>query len=313
MLSLVELCLEVAVPNEKDFYKDLIDNLYDGVYFVDRDRTITYWNKGAERITGYSAEQAIGRACRDNMLNHVTANGVPLCGDGCPLAACMQDGQPRKAEVFLHHADGHRVPVVIRATPLRNDGGEIIGAIESFYNNESILTTRRQLHEMRRAVLVDPLTGISNRRHLEGRLRAMIAESHHTKVGMGLLFIDVDRFKEFNDSFGHVTGDRVLSMVANDLRHNLRSTDTVGRWAGDEFLALLSDVQDSHNLRSIAAKLKKMVECSRIDLEDKSLFVTISVGGTLLLPEDTPQSLVRRADELMYSSKKSGRNHVVVG
>jgi diguanylate cyclase (GGDEF)-like protein/PAS domain S-box-containing protein len=298
---------------EKDFYKELIDNLYDGVYFVDRERVITFWNKGAERITGYRAEQAVGRACRDNMLNHVTANGVPLCGDGCPLAACMQDGRPRKAEVFLHHADGYRVPVVIRATPLRDDQGEIIGAIESFYNNESVITTRRQLHEMRRAVLIDPLTGISNRRHLEGRLQAMIAESRHTNVGLGLLFIDVDHFKEFNDNFGHVTGDRILSMVANDLRHNLRTTDTVGRWAGDEFLAILSDVRDKLHLRSIAVKLKNLVECSRIDLEEKSLFVTISVGGTLLLPDDTPESFVRRADELMYSSKKLGRNRVAVG
>ena len=59
-----------------DFYKKLIDNLYDGNYFVDRERVITYWNKGAERITGYTASQAVGRACRDNLLNHVTANGV---------------------------------------------------------------------------------------------------------------------------------------------------------------------------------------------------------------------------------------------
>ena len=298
---------------EKDFYKELIDNLYDGVYFVDRDRVITYWNKGAERITGYSADHVIGRACRDNLLNHVTANGDQLCGDGCPLAACMQDGQLHKAEVFLHHANGHRVPVVIRATPMRDEHGEIIGAIESFYNNESVVTTRRQLHEMRRAVLIDPLTGISNRRHLEGRLRAMIAESSHTKVGVGLLFIDVDRFKAFNDNFGHEIGDRILCIVANNLRHNLRTTDTVGRWAGDEFLAILSDVRDKRNLRSVATKMKKMVECSRLDLEDKSLFVTISVGATTLLPDDTPESFVRRADELMYSGKRLGRNHVVVG
>ena len=61
--------------DEKDFYKDIIDNPYDGIYFVDRDRVITYWNKGAERITGYSAAQTVGRACRDNLLNHVTPNG----------------------------------------------------------------------------------------------------------------------------------------------------------------------------------------------------------------------------------------------
>jgi len=297
----------------KNFYKELVDNLLDGIYFVDRERIITYWNKGAERITGYSAAQAVGRSCRENMLNHVDGNGALLCGEHCPLAACMQDGQSRETEAYLHHAEGYRVPVLIRAVPLRNEDGEIIGAVESFYNNESVLTTRRKLVEMRHAVLIDPLTGINNRLHLEGRLRAVIAESEHTKVGVGLLFIDVDHFKHFNDSYGHEIGDRVLRMVANNLRHNLRTNDTIGRWAGDEFVVILSDVRDKQHLRSIASKLKKLVEYSRLDLEDKSLFVTVSVGGTLLLPDDTPESFIRRADELMYSSKKLGRNYVVVG
>ena len=77
---------------DNNFYKDLIDNLFDGVYFVDRERLITYWNKGAERITGYESNQVIGRSCRDNMLNHVTADGEQLCTSQCPLAACMEDG-----------------------------------------------------------------------------------------------------------------------------------------------------------------------------------------------------------------------------
>ena len=99
------------MPENRNFDKDLIDNLYDGVYFVDRERVITYWNKGAERITGYKDRQVIGRCCGDNVLNHVDAAGVELCRSHCPLAACMEDGLPREVEVFLHHADGHRMPV----------------------------------------------------------------------------------------------------------------------------------------------------------------------------------------------------------
>ena len=96
------------MSEEKDFFKGIIDNLYDGIYFVDRHRTITYWNKGAERITGYSAAETIGRGCRENLLNHVTADGVQLCQRDCPLAAVMEDGNEREAEVYLHHANGHR-------------------------------------------------------------------------------------------------------------------------------------------------------------------------------------------------------------
>src|SRR5919109_2754149 len=218
------------MPEDQDFYKDIIDNLYDGVYFVDRDRVITYWNKGAERITGYSASQTIGRACRENLLNHVTANGTLLCLKNCPLAAVMEDGNDREAEVFLHHADGHRVPVMIRASPIRNRSGEIIGAVESFSNNSNMIDTRSKLRALRREATVDSLTGVGNRKFLEGRLSAVIAEYQNSSSTAGLLFMDVDHFKLVNDTFGHNTGDIVLRMVAKTLRLALRATDTLGRW-----------------------------------------------------------------------------------
>ena len=175
------------MPEENDFYKDIIDNLYDGVYFVDRDRTITYWNKGAERITGYSSNQTVGRSCRDNLLNHVTANGIQLCLHHCPLAAVMEDGNPREAEVFLHHADGHRMPVVVRATAMRDREGKIVGAIETFSGNTDVNTTRRKLQELHRAAMTDPLTSVGNRRYLEGRLNALLAEFKSNATIAGLL------------------------------------------------------------------------------------------------------------------------------
>ena len=301
------------MPNEKDFYKEIIDNLYDGVYFVDRDRVITYWNKGAERITGYSAEQTIGRACRDNLLNHVTANGVELCLTNCPLAAVMQDGNPREAEVYLHHKNGHRVPVIVRATALRNEEGNIIGAIESFSNNKTSIETRHQLREMRHIVHTDRLTGIGNRQLIEGRLRAVIAECAHTQGSAGLLFMDIDNFKQFNDVYGHMVGDKVLSMVTATFHHSLRATDTIGRWGGEEFIAILKDIENDDALRHIAKKVRTLVELSHLDVNGQNLTVTISIGATRLRPDDTPESIVDRADKLMYQSKKAGRNLVTIG
>jgi diguanylate cyclase (GGDEF)-like protein/PAS domain S-box-containing protein len=301
------------MAQDEDFYKSIIDNMYDGVYFVDRERVITYWNKGAERITGYSAAQTLGRACRDNLLNHVTANGVQLCMTNCPLAAVMENGGEREAEVFLHHADGHRVPIVIRASPIRNGKGEIIGAVESFSNNASTVDTRSKLRALRREVTTDPLTGIGNRKLLEGRLTAAIAEYQNSSGAAGLLFMDVDHFKLVNDTFGHSTGDMVLRMVTQTLRLALRATDTVGRWGGEEFIAILYEIQDQGALKAAAEKVRTLVECSRLDLNEKRLAVTISIGGTMLQPGDTPELLVRRADALMYRSKQAGRNYVTIG
>lgn len=301
------------MPDEKDFYKAIIDNLYDGVYFVDRERVITYWNKGAERITGYSADQTLGHSCRDNLLNHVTANGVQLCLNNCPLAAVMQDGHEREAEVFLHHKDGHRMPVVIRATAMRDGEGNIIGAIESFSSNMDVVNTRRKLQKLHQAAMTDRLTGIGNRRHLEGRLSAVIAEYKSNAAIAGLLFMDVDQFKQFNDIYGHNSGDEVLRMVAKTIRHAVRATDTVGRWGGEEFMAILYDVQDERDLLAAANKVRAMVEYSRLDVDGQGLAVTVSIGGTLLGPDDTHDSFVARADALMYKSKQAGRNRITIG
>ncbi|MBI5584639.1 MAG: GGDEF domain-containing protein [Deltaproteobacteria bacterium] len=301
------------MPEDKNFYKDLIDNLYDGVYFVDRDRVITYWNKGAERITGYATHRVLGHSCRDNLLNHVTAEGIPLCNDQCPLAACLEDGQVREAEVFLHHAEGHRLPVLARISPLHDAAGNIQGAVETFSDNSRAMAFRRQLGELRRTTHTDMLTGIANRPCLEGRLRAVTAEFEQRQGSVGLLFIDIDHFKQFNDTYGHDVGDKILRMVAATLRHNLRASDLVGRWGGEEFLALIYEVSSLEDLRAISEKQRTLVAFSSLDLEDQSLTVTISVGATLLLPHDTPESIVHRADTLMYQCKRAGRNRVCTG
>jgi diguanylate cyclase (GGDEF)-like protein/PAS domain S-box-containing protein len=301
------------MSDEADFYKEIIDQLYDGIYFVDRDRVITYWNKGAERITGYSSAQTLGRACRDNLLNHVTEDGVQLCHNGCPLAAVMEDGNPRESEVFVHHADGHRLPVVVRATALRDRAGNIIGAIESFSNNSSVINARRRLSEMSQIVYTDALTRVGNRQHMEGRLHALIAEFKNTQKLAGLLFIDIDRFKKVNDTYGHDVGDKALCMVANTICHGLRSTDTIGRWGGEEFVAILYDVFDEKTLLKIAEKIRMLVQVSHLETNTQSLSVTISIGATRLYANDTPESILQRADGLMYRSKQAGRNRVTLG
>ncbi len=300
------------MSDEIEFYKGLIDNLYDGVYFVDRDRKITYWNKGAERITGYKREQVVGRSCGDNLLSHVTAAGKELCGEGCPLAACMLDGQAREADLYLHHADGHRIPVLVRASPLVDANGNVLGAVETFSSDTGVLAVRHELHDLRRKLQTDPVTGLGNRILLERRLLGAIAEMGQ-ETGTAVLFIDIDQFKQFNDAYGHAIGDKVLAVIAATLRHNVREVDAVGRWGGDELMAILYDVGSLPEAKAVAEKLRVLVSCSRLDDPLASLALSISVGVTLLQPGDTPDSVVRRADALMYCSKQAGGNHVTAG
>lgn len=302
------------MPEDTDFYRDIIDNLYDGVYFVDPNRVVTFWNKGAERITGYTSERVIGHPCSDNLLNHVNVDGVELCLNQCPLASCLEDGDVHEADVFLHHADGHRIPVLVRVSPMKDSQGSIIGAVETFTSETGGKALRYELRELRRTAHMDGLTGIGNRIFLEGWLRAVIAEhQYRTDTGAALLFMDIDHFKQVNDTFGHDVGDRVLRMVSATLQDNLRRSDVVGRWGGEEFLVILYNVLSVDLVQNIAEKLRLLVQHSRLDLETNSISVTVSIGATLLLPADTPESIIPRADRLMYQSKSAGRNRVTFG
>lgn len=294
---------------EKTFHKQLIDNMYDGVYFVDEERRITYWNKGAERITGYVSETVVGSFCNQNLLNHVTEHGKHLCEDGCPLLSTLRDGLQREAEVHLRHAEGYRVPVLVRVSPIMDEEGQIVGAVEVFSNNLSLFSMRRKLTDLERKALYDALTGIANRGYTEAKIGSAFAEYRQHNLPFGLLMIDVDRFKSVNDTYGHAAGDHVLQNVAKNLSLHVRDTDTCGRWGGEEFVAVLMNV-DMDRLNLVAEKLRAMIEKSIILVEEREVGVTVSIGATLVRREDTLASLVERADGLLYKSKQTGRNRV---
>lgn len=298
------------MSQEAKFYKSLLDNLYDGVYFVDLERNITYWNSGAEAITGYKASQVIGHSCKDNILNHCTENGVELCLAACPLVRSIKSGQHQEAEVYLHHADGHRVPVLVRTSPIHDEKGVIIGAVEIFSDNSRLFSARKRIRHLEETVALDPLTGIGNRRMADNKLKAALSQFQQQRLPFGILLFDIDLFKRVNDTFGHDVGDQVLRMVAKTLSLNLRASDIPIRWGGEEFLALIDDV-DKDSLQAAAEKIRVLIERSHLSLEDgREARVTVSVGATLARYEDSLETLLQRADSLMYACKQAGRNCV---
>jgi diguanylate cyclase (GGDEF)-like protein len=128
----------------------------------------------------------------------------------------------------------------------------------------------------------------------------------------GLLFMDIDRFKDVNDTYGHDAGDQVLKTVALTISFISRPYDLFGRWGGEEFVGIVRNV-DSESLRKIGNRFRALIEHTIIHLPKRSISVTVSIGATMAVPGDTMDSLVRRADELMYRSKENGRNLVTLG
>ncbi len=290
-------------------FKRLLDNLYDGVYVVAPDREIVYWNKGAERITGYKSADVLGIHCWENILNHVDDQGNQLCLTGCPLAKVIVTGEPTVAEVYLSHKDGHRVPVLVRATPFTNSRGKIIGAIEIFSDNTDKLMALQLVQELQAKVFLDPLTGLANRRYVEMNLQSKAEEMDRYGWQFGVIMMDIDHFKDVNDRYGHDTGDEALKMISRTLLYSSRSTDIVGRWGGEEFIAIITNTNQTA-VQLIAERYRSLIEQSHLPLGGATLRLTISAGATVAAPGESPAKVIKRSDNLLYESKAGGRNRV---
>ena len=303
---------EEPMELEKDSFERIIENLHDGLYFVDRDRVITYWNKAAEQISGFRANEVVGKSCSDNILTHVDSEGNSLCTGECPLAATMVDGNPREAEVYMHHKDGHRIPVSVRVSTLTDRDGAIIGGIELFTDISNQAANELRVKELEKLALLDNLTQLANRNYIEKEIQNKFEEKKRFNVPFGILFIDIDHFKQVNDIYGHDVGDNVLKFVANTFVTNARPFDLYGRWGGEEFIGIIRRI-NGKDLELLGNRLRSLIEHSYIIHEDEKLYVTISIGATLVWENDTIDSLIKRADTILYKSKAAGRNCLTIG
>ena len=309
------LCVDATMNGAatETFHKKLLDNLYDGVYFVDTDRTITYWNRGAERLTGYTANEAVSRHCFDNFLMHVDKAGCALCLDGCPLSKTLADGEHRETELFLRHKLGHRVPVQVRIEPIQSTNGSTVGAVEIFTDISAVKKLERLAGHLQDLAYYDSLTHVANRRHIEMKVQQALQEVQQFGCGFGIVMLDVDSFKSVNDRYGHQTGDRMLKMLCDTLTSCLRPGDVVGRWGGDEFLVVARDVTAA-SLAHLAERCRHLLDATFVPVvAGAPIRINVSVGATMLREGDLCDEALDRADRLMYASKGAGKNLVHFG
>lgn len=291
-------------------YHGILDQIDDGVYFVDRQKRILLWNRSAERITGFLRSEVVGSNCSGRWLCHIDASGRMLCTNGCPLQRAVDTGVPIEADAFLQHKLGHRIPVKIRTIPLRDQQNRLVGAVEIFRSTAEDRQQEKLIEELSQLAMIDDLTRLPNRRHFDLQLDRRLAELGRFGWPFGVLMIDIDHFKLVNDRAGHQAGDEILRMVARTLSANCRGFDTIARWGGEEFTAIITNVGEDE-LRRVAEKLRAMVEASELrESTYAPLQITISIGGALAQTNETSAELMKRADEMMYAAKRSGRNRV---
>ena len=290
------------------FLTDLLDAIPEGIYVTDDERRIVYWSEGAERITGYPADDVVGSHCYDDILVHEDVYGHKLCTGDCPLEQCLGDGEPRAAsEVFLKREDGERLAVYVKTRRFEVDGRsygvEVFGELESVAGREVAML----IQELSDTAVTDPLTGLFNRRYID-----IVLEQHfslYRRLGQrfGVTQIDIDGFKPVNDAFGHPTGDEALRFVASVLSDGTRKMDLLARYGGDEFV-VVSAVGDAVALERLAARAVQTVRGSRfLTASEELLPLTVSAGTTIVSPDDASGgSVLARADRAMYDAKRAG-------
>jgi diguanylate cyclase (GGDEF)-like protein/PAS domain S-box-containing protein len=272
-------------------------------------------NPAGERMLGYGPGELIG--CDSVPQLHLDSELRPLAArlsreKGRELSVTQalgvlaRRGECSALECSYVRKDGTPVPVVLALTPLARPGGATAGYVGIAYD---ITERKRNESYIRHMAHHDELTGLPNRSLLQERAAAAIEAAQRRHGRVAVMLIDLDRFKQINDSLGHHAGDVVLCAVAARLKHCLRSGDTVARMGGDEFVILLPDVDGTRQAERVADKLlRAMVE--PVQAGPHRLAVTPSIG-IACWPDDGEDlsTLLRNADTAMYACKNNGRNH----
>jgi diguanylate cyclase (GGDEF)-like protein len=203
------------------------------------------------------------------------------------------------------------VPVQVRTYPIRDDNSDASTCIEVFSDLPSKANIYHENRQLKVSLYLDELTQVHNRKFIMYQLEQLISQTTLFNLSFGVLFIDIDHFKSINDTYGHQAGDEVLKMVAKTLEANIRNGDFIGRFGGEEFIILLKNIS-KNDLPVIAEKFRMLIQNSVSFYNEQAIKVTISIGGSHYQKNDTIESLIERADNMMYQAKNSGRNKVII-
>lgn len=282
--------------------------LREGVVLRSADGELLAYNASAERLLGLTAEQIAGRAPRDPTWRALREDGTPLPDEEFPTAVALRAGRPCSTDLAVQRPDGTLTWLAVHAEPLFRAGETAPYAVVTSFSD---ITERKRIEEvLEHRALHDPLTDLPNRALLHDRLRQAIQSARLDGSHFAVLLVDLAHFKAVNDTYGHRTGDVVLSQVARRLRGALRATDTIARLGGDEFVALLPGA-DTAGAALAAAKL-----CRALDAPFEAEGEPIQVGGHVgiaVFPDHGAdgEALLRFADAAMYAAKRAGRAYAL--
>jgi diguanylate cyclase (GGDEF)-like protein/PAS domain S-box-containing protein len=297
--------VEEALFVEKERAQVTLNSISDAVISTDIAGNVTYLNQVAEKMTGWSREEASGRPV-DEVFKIVDAITREPARN--PMELTVQRNKPvsLSASCILIRRDGIEFGIEDSAAPIHDRESQVIGAVMVF---RDVSDTRAMALQMSHLAQYDFLTDLPNRALLIDRITQAIALAHRRGKRLAVLLSDIDGFKRINDSLGHEIGDKLLKSVAQRLLACVRSSDTVSRQGGDEFVVLLPEIECAEDAARSAEKMLAALTVPHV-IDQYDLHVTASIGISIY-PHDGQDTgtLIKSADTAMYHAKENGRNN----
>jgi|GEM_PF-601660 len=307
--------LEEQFQEQKNITEKMIKFSAVPIFVLDKNHRVTNWNKACEKMTGIKAQKVVGtsdhwkafypskRACLADLVLDGAYDSLPQFYETFDTSTFLHDGM--SSEGWFDNVGGEKRYIVFDAVPIYNRAKELVAVIETLQD----ISERKKLEEeLERLATTDALTGLYNRHRYNELLEQEVARARRYHTPLSLIMFDLDHFKKINDTYGHAVGDQVLQAVAKVIRDNVRGTDWIGRWGGEEFLVLCPEATEKEAL-VIAEKLRETVENHIFEIVQK---ITVSCGVTRFKPHDSVDAFVSRADEGLYRAKDKGRNIVEI-
>ena len=296
--------------DDPEIYRTVLQRLSAGVYFVDRDRRIVFWNRGAEEITGHLSQQVLGHQMTENFLEHFGFENRKLEGDDLPLNAALRHGKELDLRASIRHKDGHPVRVHVRAVALRDEFGKLLGAAEFFEPAEPLFWQDERRNMLAIHGCVDRSTGALTREYIETQLNEHSETFRRHRVPFSILLIQVDRLDALKARHGSGGVTAVMRVAALTLLDALRSPDLLGRWSELQYLVVASECAETDAPR-LADRLRKTVSGADADWWGDRLKFTISIGIATVKDHEEMPALIQRAESALQRASSSGDSFAV--
>jgi len=295
---------EEALFVEKERAQVTLNSIGDAVLSTDNEGKVTYLNVVAEKITGWNVAEAAGKPVEEVFVIIDSTTGEPCKS---PLRTAIEKNKTvgLTPNCILRRRDGTEFAIDDSAAPIHDRQGMATGAVIVFHD---VSVARAIGIEMSHMAQHDTLTNLPNRTLLQDRLHQAIALASRNGTLVAVLFLDLDKFKEINDSLGHEFGDKVLQSVVKRLLTCVRASDTVSRLGGDEFVILLSEIKQTGDAGVKAGQILTAMNAP-FEIDSHKLHITTSIGVAVYPNDSTdPENLIKKADLAMYQAKEQGRN-----